>query len=95
MILAYKGRQIHLSMTSKDSASIKFLLQSQGEDDIFNEMDITPVGMNNGIEVEWKALTKLHWYPWDKFYGIFVDRMTGNNYEDALNHLKDFIEGNK
>jgi hypothetical protein len=90
--VAYKGRQVHLGMTSIDSTAVKFMMQAKGKDDIVNEIDIIPVGTNNGIQVEWKALTKLHWYPWDKLYGIFVDRMTGNNYEDALNHLKDFIE---
>jgi hypothetical protein len=90
--IVYKDRQIHLSMTAKDSASIKFLLQSKGEDDIFNEMDVTPVGINNGIQVEWKALTKLHWYPWEKVYGIFIDRITGNGYEQSLDSLKKFVE---
>jgi hypothetical protein len=92
--VSYKDKQIHLSMVSMDTASVKFLLQSKGEDDILNEIDIVPVGANNGIEVEWKALTKLHWYPWEKFYGIFIDKMTGDGYEDALNRLKDFAEKN-
>jgi hypothetical protein len=90
--ITYKERQIHLSMTAMDTASIKFLLQSKGEDKISNEIDITPVGVNNGIQVEWKALTHLRWYPWEKFYGIFIDRITGNGYEESLNNLKKFIE---
>jgi hypothetical protein len=92
--ITYRNKQIHISMAELDSASVKFLLQSKGEDDIFNEIDIVPVGVNNGIQVEWKALTKLKWYPWEKFYGIFIDGITGADYEDALNHLKDFVEKN-
>lgn len=92
--IIYKERQVRITMTAIDSTAIQFLLRSKGEDDISNEIDITPVGDNNGIQVEWKALNHLHWYPWDKFYGIFIDRLTGNGYEDALHKLKDFLEHN-
>jgi hypothetical protein len=90
--VTYKGKQTHLTITASDSSSIKFLLQSAGEDDIYNELTITPVKEENDIQVEWKALTKLHWYPWDKFYGIFIDRITGDGYENALTSLKEFVE---
>jgi len=90
--ITYQERHVHLNMTSIDSSSIKFVMQSEGEDEIVNEITITPVIAQNQIQVEWKALTKLHWYPWDKFYGIFVDRITGQGYDDALNSLKAFIE---
>ncbi len=90
--IIYQERQVHLNMISIDSSSIKFTLQSKGEDEIVNEIILTPVEAQNQIQVEWKALTKLHWYPWDKFYGIFIDRITGPGYEDALNGLKAFTE---
>src|SRR6202000_530181 len=83
--ITYQKRQVHLNMTSVDSSSIKFVIQSKGEDEIVNEIVITPIVAQHQIQVEWKALTKLHWYPWDKFYGIFIDRITGPGYEDALN----------
>jgi hypothetical protein len=34
----------------------------------------------------------MKWYPWEKFSGIFVDKMTGPGYQAALNELKDFVE---
>jgi hypothetical protein len=44
--------------------------------------------------VEWRSLTRLHWYPWEKFYAIFMDKITGPGYEAALNGLKEIVEKN-
>ena len=90
--ITYKNRQINITTTAIDSTSIKFILQSKGEDDIENEIIITPVNAQNSVRVEWRALTKLHWYPWEKFCGIFIDRMTGPEYDESLNNLKKFVE---
>jgi len=90
--ITYKEKQAHVTITAIDSSSVKFLLQAKGENDIENEISVTTLDNNKGELVEWKSLTKLHWYPWDKLYGIFIDRLIGPNYEDALNHLKSFIE---
>jgi hypothetical protein len=90
--ITYKNRHINITTTAIDPTSIKFILQSKGEDDIENEISITPVNAQNSVRVEWRALTKLHWYPWEKFYGIFIDRMTGQEYDEALNNLKKFVE---
>lgn len=90
--ITYKDKQAHVQITSIDSSSIQFLLQAKNEDQINNEINVTRLENNKGQLVEWKALTKLHWYPWDKLYGIFIDRLTGPGYEDALNHLKSFVE---
>jgi len=90
--ITYQDRHVHLNMIAIDSISINFLMQSKGEYEIVNTINITPVKADNQIQVEWRALTKLHWYPWDKFYGIFIDKITGDGYEDALNNLKAFTE---
>ena len=90
--IVYHNKTTHLAITSADSSSIKFILQSPGENDIENEISFTPDKAANEITVQWKALTKLHWYPWEKFYAIFIDRITGTGYEDALNSLKTYVE---
>jgi hypothetical protein len=90
--ITYKNRRINIATTSLDPTSIRFILKSNGEDDIENEISITPVNAQNSVRVEWRALTKLHWYPWEKFYGIFIDRITGPGYDEALNNLKRFVE---
>jgi hypothetical protein len=88
----YNNTVTHLQVTSIDSSSIHFLLTAPGEDPIENEISITPVIEHDQVEVEWKALTILPWYPWEKFYGIFIDKITGSGYESSLEGLKDYIE---
>ncbi|HTC01270.1 MAG TPA: hypothetical protein VK705_11375 [Ferruginibacter sp.] len=90
--IKYNNKLVHLQVTSIDSSSIHFLLTGQDEDDIENEISIIPVKEKNNVEVEWKALTILHWYPWEKFYAIFIDKITGPGYEASLEGLKDYIE---
>ncbi|MEP7110676.1 MAG: hypothetical protein ABI760_21970 [Ferruginibacter sp.] len=90
--IVHRGKAVIIKLLSADSTSIKFLLQAEGENDIENDIVITPLISRRAVSVEWKAITRLHWYPWEKFYGIFIDKLTGPGYEDALNGLKDFIE---
>ncbi len=36
--------------------------------------------------------TNLRWYPWERAKGVFMDKITGPQYEEALKNLKDFCE---
>lgn len=92
--IVYNNKTTHLLITGTDSSSIKFILQSPGENDIENAVNFTPLTSPKEIKVEWRALTKLHWYPWEKIYAIFIDKISGPGYDAALNGLKDFIEKN-
>jgi len=67
-------------------------LVREGENDVTNIISVLPLSDSNTVQVEWKALTKLKWYPWEKFYGIFLEKLTGQGYEDALDGLKDHVE---
>jgi len=89
--ITYNNKVTHLQVTNIDSSSIQFLLTAPGEDVIENEIAITPV-VDGQVQVEWKALTILPWYPWEKFYGIFIDKLTGSGYENSLQGLKNYIE---
>lgn len=91
-ILVHRGTKVIISLLSADSTSFKFSLRAKGENDIDNEIIVTPLASPQAVQVEWRSVTKLSWYPWEKFYGIFVDKLTGPGYERALNGLKDFIE---
>jgi uncharacterized protein YxjI len=90
--IVYNNKTTHLVSQSATTKSVKFLLKSDNENDIANEILIIPIEHQNAMQVEWQANVKLHWYPWEKFYGIFIDKLTGPGYEAALNGLKKFIE---
>ncbi len=43
-------------------------------------------------EVLWYMEYKLKWYPWERFYGIFVDHIIGPAFEKGLEQLKNYAE---
>lgn len=87
------GKKNKFSITEILSTQLKADLTRTGENTIPNIIAVTALKDSNNVQVEWRALTKLKWYPWEKFSGIFVDKMTGPGYEAALNNLKELIEG--
>jgi hypothetical protein len=91
-IILQHGKEVKVQLITADSNSVKFLLQAAGENDIENDIVLKTLASQNAVQVEWRAVTKLHWYPWEKFYGIFIDKLTGAGYEAALNGLKEYIE---
>lgn len=89
--IRYNGKAAHVEIIKSDSSSVILIFQQSGETDIENIISLH--AMNDGmVQVEWKALTKLKWYPWEKFYGIFMDAITGSSYEAALQSLKNYME---
>ncbi|MGG9970202.1 SRPBCC family protein [Ferruginibacter sp. SUN002] len=90
--VTYMGKTTHIRITTADSSSIKFTMQAHGDDPIENELNIIPVQKSGQLQVEWRSLTKLHWYPWEKFYGIFIDKIYGPGYETTLESLKKYVE---
>lgn len=88
----YNNKLTRLQTKSVDSTGIQFLLAAKGENDILNQINILPVTQPNTVYVEWTAFVKLKWYPWEKLYGMVVDKIAGPGYEAALNDLKSFVE---
>ncbi|MBL0359359.1 MAG: SRPBCC family protein [Chitinophagaceae bacterium] len=91
----YHNKTVHLVITETDTASIRFTLTAKGENDISNMVRFSAVPGSSQVQVDWISTTHLHWYPWEKFYAIFIDKLTGPGYETALNNLKLFIETSK
>ena len=87
------GRKYKLIVIALREQEITLALQRPGESDVNNTISLLPLAGGNRVQVEWKALTKLKWYPWEKFYGIFIEKFTGQGYDDALHELKNYIEG--
>ncbi len=90
--ILYNGRKVNVNITGVDSNAISFVLTAPGENTIKNRITVMELPQHNGRQIQWEAVTFLNWYPWEKFYGIFIDKMTGPGYEIALNKLKDYLE---
>ncbi len=90
--IAHGNQNILLTPQPSDSIATRFLLHAAGENEVENEIVVLPLPAQQAVQVEWRAITKLSWYPWQKFYGIFIDQLTGPGYETALNSLKTFLE---
>lgn len=88
----YAGKTAELQFTGSTDSSISFLTIAPGENDIANQIIAIAVPNQNNVQVEWRAINKLKWYPWEKFYGIFVDKLTGGSYEAGLQGLKEYLE---
>jgi hypothetical protein len=43
-------------------------------------------------EVQWFMEYKLKWYPWERFYGIFMDHIIGPSFEKGLQELRNYID---
>jgi hypothetical protein len=90
--IMHGSKSARISIVSADINSVKFVLQSPAENDVTNQLFISAIPGQNNVQVEWQALNKLNWYPWEKFYGIFIDKLTGPGYDAALEGLKTYLE---
>jgi hypothetical protein len=89
-----KGEKNKIIITEKKGNKIMVSLIREGENEVFNTISVLPLADSNQVQAEWNVLIKLKWYPWEKFYGIFIEKITGQGYEDALNSLKAYVENN-
>jgi hypothetical protein len=87
-----KGKKNIIEITSKNNNSIAAILKRPGENDVQNTISVLPLADSNQVQAEWNVLIKLKWFPWEKFYGIFIEKISGQGYEDALNSLKKYVE---
>lgn len=86
------GKKNSLTITGIFPEGLKIALARPGEKVVENSLLILPMEEAGTFHVEWRSLTRLKWYPWEKFAGIFVSDMTGPGYEAALNELKKYVE---
>lgn len=88
------GKKNLLTITSRNGHAVSATLQRKGESTTEYNISVLPLADSGQVQVEWNVLVKLKWYPWEKFSGIFIEKMTGDGYEAALNSLKQYVENN-
>ncbi len=89
---ATNDKENKLLITEGSPDHVRLSLIRKGENNIDNLISINSLSDSMGIRVEWRAFTRLKWYPWEKFAGIFTEKITGPGYEMALNNLKELAE---
>ncbi|MEO6539871.1 MAG: SRPBCC family protein [Ferruginibacter sp.] len=89
-----KGKKNEMQITGIKGNAISATLLRNGENDVLNTISVLPLADSNQVQAEWNVLIKLKWYPWEKFYGLFIEKISGQGYEDALNSLKAYTENN-
>lgn len=87
------GKAYQMVVTEKKYPLVKINIQAKGEKDVENVFTLMPVMEQGNMQVQWQAVTNLKWYPWEKFSGIFLEKMAGAGNEEALKSLKSFVEG--
>lgn len=88
------GKQNQIRLMRKDFSSLMFSQTRDGDNPVTNELKIQSFKDANELQVEWIGIHQLKWYPWEKFAGIFLDKITGPAYDTALNRLKVLAENN-
>jgi hypothetical protein len=88
-----KGKKNRIVIISKVYPTVEIALQREGENDVRNILTILPVYEQGNMQVQWQSITTLKWYPWEKFSGIFIEKMAGSSNDLALESLKAFLEG--
>jgi hypothetical protein len=82
-----------LTYTAANNISqVCFTINAKGEHPIENIIQISTIPNTNTTQVTWLAKNHFSWYPWQKFYAIFIDKLTGPGYDNALAGLKTFVE---
>ena len=89
------GKKNTLVITQVKYPVINFLLKREGENDLENTISLMAVQEQGNMQAQWVAVTKLKWYPWEKFSGIFIEKMAGSGYENALQSLKNYVESHQ
>lgn len=87
-----RGKKNKMKITGTSDNVIRATLLREGENEVQNTISLLPLADSSQVQVEWSVLVKLKWYPWEKFYGIFIENITGEGYEAALNSLKAYAE---
>jgi hypothetical protein len=76
-----------------NDSSIIAIQHRDGERDVENIFTLSKDQSSSGTYVDWKFITHLKWYPWEKFSGFFTESFTAPGMEQGLENLKKIAEG--
>ena len=85
-----RGKPLEISRVEANNRSVEVVISSPGENPINCHLSCDVITGFREVRVEWLAIHHLSWYPWHKFYAIFLDQLAGPGYEAALAGLRDY-----
>ena len=83
--------KLSLSMIKQTPENFEIILSEENKNNITYQFILLP-GRTGRTEVTWNINITLPWYPWKKITGIFLDKITGPQYQEALQNLKIAVE---
>lgn len=75
-----------------DSLFVTFTEKIAGDNEVEHTVTFSIDSATGGTYVDWKFVSPLKWYPWEKFAGMFTESITAPGYEAALANLKQYVE---
>ena len=81
-----------LKMVSADTNAVQLRLESGSNEPVFSDIYTAMYENEPGVNVEWRVHSKVKWYPWERFGGIFFDQVSGPSMEAGLENLKNILE---
>lgn len=86
-----RGKNVDLTITQPNPYLINVDVHSSSSEGVTYEFILTPKA-GNKIQLTWNINAQLGWYPWNRIWGIFLDKVSGSQYELALEDLKKVVE---
>jgi len=85
---------LKLELTGMDSDQIR-AKYSSGEATKEMETSWKLVPGQQSVAVQWSLDFHLHWYPWEKFSSLLLEKRYGPVLETGLNNLKTYLESGR
>lgn len=82
--ITLNGKKGKLTITGYAPGEIQILHQFEGMNDARGGFRIRRIEGGKQTELQWFLEYPLRWYPWERFYGIFLDHMFGPIMQEGL-----------
>jgi hypothetical protein len=86
-----KQRKLSMTILKRGPENIDILLSEENKNKITWQFILSP-DRTGQTQLTWNVNTTLPWYPWKKIAGIFLDKVTGPQYQEILQNLKIAVE---
>lgn len=91
--LERNGKTDEFVFTLSNDSIINAVQKRKGENDVELLFTLTKDQASTGTYVDWKFITHLKWYPWEKFSGFFTESFTAPGMEQGLENIRKIAEG--